>query len=61
MPKTIKVEVDVQGIQEIFSEWMGRHISKAEASKVLGQVKKQAEEELSREAFRIISGLIERL
>lgn len=61
MPKTIKVEVDVEGIQEIASEWMGRHISKKEAERMLGKVKAQAEDQLSTEAFNIISHLIERL
>lgn len=61
MAKTIKIEVDAEGIREIVSEWMGEHVSKTEAERILSKIKKPAEEELSQKAFGIISRLIERL
>ncbi len=59
MAKVIRVEVDATGIQEMVSEWMGRSISKAQAQKLLDKVKGRAEDLLSREAFNILSTLID--
>ncbi len=59
MAKVIRVEVDAAGIQEIVSEWMGRSITKAKAQKLLDKLKGRAEDMLSREAFNVLSHLID--
>lgn len=60
MAKTIKFEADSEYIKDLFMEWVGESISKAEAQKVLSSIKQQVEEDLSTAAFSIIARMAER-
>jgi hypothetical protein len=59
--KTIKVEWNVEDIQEMFKDWIGHSISKDQAENIIGSIKEHAEEGIKRAGFSIISGLLEQL
>lgn len=61
MAKTIKVEWNAEDIQTIVSEWLGEHVSKKEAEKILGRIKADAEEKIAQAGFSVIATLLERL
>lgn len=61
MPKTIKVEWNWEDIAEIYSEWMGESITKAQAEKIITKIKRRAEDGIAQGGFSIIAKLIESL
>lgn len=58
MAKTIKVEWNAEDVQTIVSEWLGEHISKAQAEKIISKVKAEAEERIARKGFSVIADLV---
>ena len=54
-----QVEWNTEDVAEIFSEWMGRSISKAEAEKIITKIRRRAGDEIARAGFSVIAGFVE--
>ena len=58
MAKSIKVEWTVKDIVEMTNAELGERVSKAEAQRIIGQIKREAEDDIAEVGSRLVVGWI---
>lgn len=58
-PKKVKVEIGTEELAQMLYEWTNQRPSPAQAAKILAKIQGPAQERLDREAFSIITELVD--